>query len=275
MDRIYEYVVIRLTSAPHRGEQINVGLAVFKLDGLDIRLSPSPSLVRAMGADLSDVDWIPHILTASDNAGWSVSRRYEALESTPGLSVSELGWFSADDEEQYEARIQTLKTEFVDRPPTQSAKRKQSSLIKEIKEEFRDYAIMGRGPDDLARHKIVSNVAVGPSGKLHIDFLLKNSVFHATETIDFRKSTDAGVAELKDAALASCTLQYAKEFLGANGTRCYFAYAAPNAVEHAIRPALQLAQRNVDDSFNLDSSSDRRRFVDLMLNAAGTPSLFR
>jgi hypothetical protein len=275
MDRIYEYVVIRLTSAPHRGEQINVGLAVFKLEGLDIRLNPSPSLVRAMGADLSDVDWIPNILTAADNAEWTVAKRYEALEGTPGISVSEIGWFAADDADQYEARIQTLRTEFVDRPQMQGARRKQSSLMKEIRSEFRDHAIMGHGPEDLDRHKIVSNVAVGPAGKLHIDFLLKNSVFHATETIDFRKSTDSGVAELKDAALASCTLQYAKEFLGANGTRCYFAYAAPRTIEHVIRPALQLAQRNVDDSFNLESSSDRRRFLEVMLDAAGAPSLFR
>lgn len=274
MERIFEYAIVRLTSQPHRGERFNIGLVVFKKDRLDIRLHPSPSLVRAVGADIDDVDWIPRLLVEADDVGLVANERCQRLGQYPGFAMSPIGWFEAQDEDQYEQRIATLRTEFVDRPRRPARSKKQSNLMRELRDEFNSHEIMGRKPEDVERHKVVSNVPVGPSGKLHIDFLVRNGAFHATETADFRRSSDAGVSELKGAALVSCTLQYAREQLGANNTHCYFVYAAPVVIEHAIRPALQLAQRYVDESFNMESAEDKRRYIDVILGAAGAPGLF-
>lgn len=180
----------------------------------------------------------------------------------------------AEGDDQYEARLSRIREELVDRPKVARPKVKRSNLVREIREELREHEILGRNVTDLDHHKVVSNIPFGPANKLHIDFLVRNGAFHATETIDFRRSLEAGTTEIRDAAVASCTLRFAREHLGANSTRCYFAFAAPRVVEASIRPALQLVERDADDCFNLESREDKRRFVDLMLAAAGSPGLF-
>lgn len=133
---------------------------------------------------------------------------------------------------------------------------------------------MGRRPEDLDNHKVVANVAVGPSDKLNVDFLAKNGLFHATETVDFSRSIDTGVSELKGAALAAYTLRYAKKELGSDITQCYFVYLAPTIIENGISPALSMVENDVDMLFNLKSADDKQRYFDIMLSALGSPPLF-
>lgn len=271
MDRIFEYAIIRFVPEAFRGEQINVGLVVFKGVELDIRIFLQANLLKALGIDASKLDWISTYLRQYDDSALSPSERWKRLSSFPGFALSERGWLSAETEEQYEIRVDRVRLDYIDRPKTPQLKKRSSGLARELRSVFRDYHIMGKRPEDVNNHKVISNVPVGPSGKLHVDFVVKNGVFHATETADFRRAQDSGVAELKEAALASFTLQYAKEQLGRAGTKCYLVYSAPSVIESAISPALEIAERGVDKLFNMESSDQRRDYLDLMLTAAGAP----
>lgn len=273
MATISEYAIIRVVPEAFRGEQINVGIVVFNADGIDVRLHASPRLFGALGLDASSLDWLPRFLIRHDDADLSAKDRHRKLSMFPGYVLSELGWFEFESAQEYEARLARIQNDYVARPKKLQAKKRSTSLVRNIKIIFKEYDVMGRVPQDLHNHKVLSNVAVGPAGKLHVDFLLKNGAFHATETADFRTAHESGLAELKEAALASVTLQFAREQLGSNSTKCYFVYSAPAIIEHLINPALQLAERSANEIFNFESIEDRNRYFDIMLAAAGSPKL--
>lgn len=273
MDRIVEYAILRFVPATYRGEQINVGVVVFDKERLDVRIHIQPSLIKALGTDPSKLEWISSYLRETDDPKLPIEERWSRLCRFPGFALSDRGFLCAETDEQYEFRIDRIRSDYVDRPRPTATRRRSTSLFRQLHTVFREYNVMGRHAEDVSRHKVVSNVPVGPAGKLHVDFLVKNGQYHATETADFRTSSDAGTAELKDAALASVTLQYARDQLGKH-THCYFVYAASPLTESSISPALQLADRAADDVFNIESGEDRRRYFDLILAAAGSPSLF-
>lgn len=271
MERIFEYAIVRLVPETFRGEQINIGIVVFKDTGTDVRIYSQPSLMKALGVNAASLEWIPGFIRDQDNADRDIHERWENLSKFPGFSLSERGWIAAENDEQYELRLSRVRSDYVDRPRPIKSKSRNSSLVRELRGIFKDYRIMGSNPSDVHKHKVVSNTPVGPSGKLHVDFLVKNGVFHATETADFRGASDAGVAELKEAALASFTLQYARQQLGLHDTKCYLVYAASSIIESAVSPALQLVEPSVDRIFNLESDRDRHDYLDVMLAAAGSP----
>lgn len=275
MERIYEYAVIRIVPYAHRGEQLNVGIVIFTQPRADIILQAPANVVRTFGVDVSAIDWVAQYIKNTDKPSKSTADRWSNLRHGAGFTLSELGWFSIDDDTQYELRVGEILDDYVVRPKLPSTTKRKSNLLRELKNTFEFHDIMGKKTDDLDRHKIVSNIPVGPSGKLHIDFLLRNSYYHATETIDFRNSNDAGTAELKDAALAAVTLRYARAQLGVNSTKCYLVYAAPPLVERAIQPALSLIESDVDKLFNAESREDKNNYIECMLEASGNISLLQ
>ncbi|MGV8937155.1 MAG: DUF3037 domain-containing protein [Allorhizobium sp.] len=272
MERIFEYAVIRVIPYAHRGEQLNIGIVVFLPSGIEIRIRESSSILRAFGLEANSFNWLHGYMERVDDPLKTSRERWAALQRGAGFCLSEIGWFSAYEDVEYSLQIEEIIKDYVDRPSTPPRTKRRSSLLRELKTTFQLHDILGKRSDDLDRHKIVSNTPIGPAGKLHIDFLLRNGYYHATETIDFRSSEEAGIAELKDAALASVTLRYAREQLGANSTKCYLVYAAPPLVEKAVQPALSLVENNVDRTFNLDSQEDKKTYIDCMLEAAGNIS---
>lgn len=269
MERIFEYAIIRLIPYAHRGEQLNVGVIVFNKTGIDIHLKTLPAVLRIFGLTQTSLDWLHGYLKRADDPSMTVTDRWKQLSKGAGYSLSELGWFSTLEDSEYSTRVEEIVSDYVDRPITSQSSKKRTNLLKELKSAFQFHEILGKNTSDLNNHKVVSNIPVGPAGKLHIDFLLRNSFYHATETIDFRRSEDAGTSELKDAALASVTFRYAREQLGANSTKCYLVYAAPPLIEKAVQPALSLLETSVDRAFNMESKADKKAYIDCMLEASG------
>jgi hypothetical protein len=273
MAHIYGYAIIRLMPFAHRGETLNVGVVVFG-DTLDVRFSASPSLLEYFGVQSGTLDWLAENLVSLDDSTSPVRDRANEIARFAGVQLSDIGWFSTDDDRQYELRISEIISEYVEKPKKTRARRTSSNLSRDLKKIFQGYQIFSSKIEDIDRHKVIANMPVGPSGKLHIDFLIRNGAYHATETIDFRKSEDAGPSELKNAALANVTFQHAREILGGTETRCYLVYAASSLVETAVFPALEIARKNISDSFNLESREDKARYLDAILAAAGVNHLF-
>ncbi|MDO9416937.1 DUF3037 domain-containing protein [Pararhizobium sp.] len=274
MERIYEYAIIRIVPYAYRGEQINIGILVFTERKADVLLDAPLNLMKAFGVMPSAVEWVADYIRGVDEPARTSVERWNFLRKSAGFTLSEIGWFSVYEDSEYELRIQEILDDYVRRPKIPVAIKRKTSLMKELKNTFQFHDIMGKKSEDLVLHKVVSNVPVGPSGKLHIDFLLSNSFYHATETIDFRGSDDAGLAELKDAALAAVTLRYAREQLGSNSTKCYLVYAASPFVERAVQPALSLVESTVDQLFNMESKEDKSNYINCMIEASGGNSLF-
>ncbi|MER8631690.1 DUF3037 domain-containing protein [Mesorhizobium opportunistum] len=276
MVHIFNYALIRLVPFAHRGDVLNVGLVVFKSDRLDVRLNASPQLLNYFNVSSRAVEWIATHLRDSDDSSTELDARVARLSKATGYTLSEIGWFTIDSDNQYEQRISDIISEYVEKPKSQTPKKKPGSkLSKDLRKIFKEYDLFSGDIQDIDRHRVVANLPVGPSGKLHIDFMLKNSKYHATETIDFTNSDHAGAAEIKNAALASVTFQHAKDTLANIGINCYLVFSATTLVERAVGPALKIAQREAIDSFNMESREDKARYLDIILNAAGHRSLLQ
>lgn len=274
MAHIFRYAIVRLVPYAHRGETLNVGIVVFCNDRLDVRFSAPPSLLDYFGIQSTTLDWVAENLVRIDNRELPLEERVSEISRFSGIQLSEIGWFLIDEPHQYEARISDIISEYVEKPKKIKRKTENSSLLKDLRRIFKDYSIYSTRIEDINKHKVISNMPVGPAGKLHVDFLLKNGNYHATETLDFRKSEDAGPTELKNAALASVTFRHARDVLGPEATRCYLVYAAPSVVEMAVSPALEIAGRDGVVMFNLESKEDKASYLDTILSAAGVNHLF-
>ena len=275
MGRIVEYAIVRFVPETFRGEFINIGLVAFRDYDLDVRLYPQSSMFKALGVDPATLEWFPDLARKVDDSSLSVEQRWESLRRIPGFALSERGWLAADTTDEYEIRIDRIFADYINRPKIQKVTKRATTLVRELRQVFREYHVMGKNSDDIARHKVISNMAVGPAGKLHVDFVVKNGVYHATETADFRTAHDAGTSELKEAAFAAITLQCARVALGPEGTKCYFVYSASPLVETVVSPALQQTEPTTDHKNKQESNEQRRAYLDLILAAAGSPSLFR
>lgn len=271
---VFNYAILQLVPYAHRDEAINVGVVIFVADQLDVRLSASPTMLSYFGVQAGTLDWLVETLRKGDHADKSAEQRHAAITSLSGVRLSEIGWFVCDSISDYESLVAEIMTQYVEKPEGQKRRLSKKTLLSDLKRVFQEYEIYGTKADDINRHKIVSRMPVGPSGKLHVDFLLKNGAYHATETLDFRTSHEAGANELKNAALANVTFQHTRDYLGASETRCYLVYAAPSLVERNVRPAIEIAERGVTQSFNLESREDKARYLDVMLVAAGVNHLF-
>ena len=272
MGRFFEYAILRFVPESFRGELINIGIVALRGYGIDVRVFLNASLFKAMGVSLGSLEWVPAYLRELDDPSMETPARWERLAKIPGFVLSQPGWLTAETDEQYETRIERIRQDYIERPKLPAARKISTSLIRELRNTFRQHRVLGKNSEDIERHKVVSNVPVGPAGKLHIDFVVKNGVYHATETADFRAAHDTGIPELRQAALAAITLQCARQALR-NGTKCYLVYSASPFVEQAIRPALQITEPTVDMMFNLSSDEQKRDYLDLILSAAGAPPL--
>jgi hypothetical protein len=274
MAHIYKFAILRLVPFAHRGEALNVGVVVFAKDRLDIKLGASVFLLSYFGVQASTLDWLSDNLARNDDSSLSVEERAAEVRRFAGVQLSDIGWFGTDDDNQYDPQVSEILSEYVDKPRKNRIRHSRTNISKDLRKTFKEFKIFSSKIEDLDRHKIIPNMPVGPSGKLHVDFLIKNGLYHATETIDFRHSEDAGPTELKNAALANVTFQHAREVLGIGRTKCYLVYAAPSLIESVVHPALEIARKDASDSFNLESREDKVRYLDTILAAAGVNHLF-
>lgn len=275
MARVFEYALIRLVPFAHRGESLNIGIVVFHPDKADVRLNAPASLISYFNVSQRAIDWIGSRIHKMDSPDLDIKSRFEMLSDASGYTLSEIGWFSIDAESQYELRIQDIISEYVDKPKQLRSKIKPTGIGRELRNLFKEHDVYSKNIHDIENHKIVPNMPVGPSGKLHIDFMLKNSLYHATETLDFKNSDHVGATEIKSAALSSVTFLHAKETHSTFGIKCYLVYSLTSAVEKVLEPAIEIARHNAVQAFNLESRDDKNRYLDLMLEAAGRKTLWQ
>ena len=265
MAHSYDFAVVKFVPDAIRDESLNAAIIILGPDGLDVRVTPNPERLHTIAPRLvSDtLDELKKSLEALDVTDLPTANRLEQLRRLPGLVISEPGTLHAENPAELSNHIDSLVARLLTtvRAPAMLAAPKATALVQELSITFRKEKLLGRGDEDLSKHKVVRNVSVSSDGSLRADFVAKNRVMHVTETADLRTSGDLSHSRLKDIAVAAMTLDEAKRTFGRR-TQRYFVYAGSAAAEKQARGYLRAAQHHAEKVFNFSSRNDRASYLD-------------
>jgi hypothetical protein len=266
MARSYNFAVVKFAPDAIRDEALNAAIVILGDNGLDIRVTPNPERLHAIAPKLAPdtLDELKKSLESLDIKGLPVKERIAQMRRLPGIIISEPGTLHAENETELRGHIDNLVNRLlttVRAPSTVLATQKVTALVQELSKTFRKEKLLGRGDEDLAKHKIVRNVPVSADGSLRADFVAKNRVMHVTETADLRTLGDITSSRLKDIAVAAVTLDEAKRKFGRR-TQRYFVYAGSATAEKQARGYLRAAEHHAEKVFNFSSRIDRAAYLD-------------
>ena len=271
MAHIYRFALVRVCPDPRRGELLNIGVVVFLRSSLDVRILPSLSKVQALHGelDLSELFTLPDKLNSLSPKRAGVAERHRLLEKVGMVELSPLGQFSATGNDEYEEVIEGLITKLV-KPttsPRPTERRPFDKLQIQVRKIIKEARLLGRRAEDLEKHKVISHFPISPEKGLYADFAGKNSLYHFTETIDYRVDRGIMGSKFNESAKAALVLREAQSHFQ-NSTRIVF-YAATPRVEIEVRPHLNLLREFATDFLNFQSAQDRARYVQALSTALG------
>lgn len=266
----YNYSIIRITPNPVRAESINIGLVVSTPGGPDIRVLQTFTKIKAITKSFSMGD-LDEMKTKMEFLLTEKLTLEEAVRFFQGsINLSETGSFTAKNSFEYENNVDLINKTYI--TPEKSNKREpitQKRIITELKDQFSHYGIMGKGIDDLCEHKVVQGYPLSAQQGLYAELLLKNGVYHLTETLDFRTSNTKQKAG--DSAFKAITMSTAKTIWNGE-VNAFLVYAADAAQERIYSQQLALVNSYADKTFNLLSHEEMSNYFEHMLNAAGMSS---
>lgn len=267
MVRSFEYAVLRVIPDARRGECVNVGLVIFKPSGIDVRILQSLSKVSVLNGrlNLDQIRILPKVIEEWTHGVSDSGARHALLKNLGVVSVSDLGYFEISTDQEYEDRIAKLMRNLV--VPVAGKRGLQSNVhIKTaLKSKFHASRILGTDTVDIARHRVVPDYPIDPDEGLFADFVLKNKVYHVTETADFRAATISNIGRYRAASFAAIKLDKAKSHFGRH-TRRFVVYASRDDL--AAQP-IQLLRDYSDRAFNLASKQEMAEYMEHMVEAAG------
>ena len=274
MAAAYEFCVIRLAPQNARGERLNVGLAVFTDDNLDVRLARRLEKVRAISAavesdalgellrNLSSLDEI--IRSGGDTD--SASRR-RILDQVAPLSLSEFGTFSAAHSGEYEERVQAILKAMIEPEPAPAHVRmKRSRLLTQVKNVFRQERVLAKKDETLDSHRIVQQFELDEG--LVADFVLRNGSMHVVETVDASGDENSLRRAIGEIGIAALVLERARMKFGDDRTNARLVYEASAAIERIAQPSLEAAAHQGAVLTNWASADERSKFVHSMSSLA-------
>lgn len=276
MANFYKYAIVRLAPDDVRGERINVGVAVFANDGLDIHVAKRVDKVRAISSAVDAevlrelIDNLRELdLRFTATASLDNEQRRDALARIGPLSLSQLGTFVADGADAYESRIASLMRALVDPEPAPVKMReKRSKLLTQVKQSFKRDRVLARKDEDLSSHRIVSGYELEHG--LVADLVLQNGALHVVETVDASGEEETLRKAIGDIGVAALVLERARMKFGERNTKARLVYSASSALETIAQPSLEAAAHQGAELINWASADDRRRFLH-NLSSLATP----
>ncbi|GKW24367.1 hypothetical protein PEC311524_19610 [Pectobacterium carotovorum subsp. carotovorum] len=263
----YKYSIIRITPNPIRAETINIGFVVIKPSGPDVRVVGSFTKIKAITNSFS----IDNLDNLREQLEILLTERL-SLEQAVGffqgsIVLSSVGTFNASDDAEYELKINEINKLYI--TPERSKKKTevtQKRIITELKDEFERIGIMGKDIEDIHNHKVVQGYPLSEPEGLYAELLLKNGIYHLTETLDFRILSMK--QKMGESAVKAITMNTAR-FLWSENVKTFVVYAAHAEQEHTHARQINLVNGYADNMYNILSHDDMAKYFDHMMNAAG------
>lgn len=254
MVHTFEYCVLQATPDRRRGERVNVGLLVFRKDGVDVRLTGLPKIRALSGKSWNvDVELLQREIEQnfrSNEGSDEFVCRYHSMEHA--LKLSSVGRFIAS-EAEYDARIDQIQRALI-MPPRSVRSRKSTRINTEISNVFRKAKVLAKKDESIEDHKVVRDFYVSKEEELKADFALKNGVYHVATTLDLRQAS----VNISKAALKAVVLDKARAEL--DGARCIGVYALEGD-DPQYRPHLELLSSYATETYNWLDDRDRQTFT--------------
>jgi Protein of unknown function (DUF3037) len=270
MPRSYDFAVVKFVPDAIRDESLNAAIIIFGPNGLDVRVTPNPERLHLIAPRFAPetLDELKKSLENLDVTNLPVTERLHQLRRLPGIIISEPGTVNVENASELNILVDSLVSRLLTsvRAPALHAPPKATALVQELSKTFRREKLLGRGDEDLLKHKVVRNVAISADGSLRADFVAKNRFMHVTETADLRTPGELTIARLKDIAVAAMTLDEAKRKFGRK-TQRYFVYAGSSTAEKQARGYLRAAEHHAERVFNFASKNDRAAYLDFIYAA--------
>lgn len=267
-----DYDLLTAETQPPRAERINLGLVLWRdempeivadvsarrLGALDPNYPRLPIFRELLDGSLAE-SLAQHLAPLPDIAARRtlLSFLLPPMRALPGGELfAEDGDFAPALERAMNALVRLPNLDVRD-----VARRKPGSRLEsQFRHWLRAAHVMGRGMEDLSRHRVVSQFPVSVEADVYADFAYKNGALHVIETFDMRGAIHVTTALRNTAAFKSLTLDMARDVVG-DGRRLGIVAASDYA---AVKPALRLFERNADELFALDSPGDTQRLADLL-----------
>jgi hypothetical protein len=267
MVQSFKFAVVRLSPGGVRDERINVGLAVFSDDDIDVRLTPRLDKIRVLSAaldqeiirELSDSIAQRDLETRVAGVLDANARRVSIGDVGP-LVLSTLGTFTCSSEREYEARIESIFAAVINpEPAAPIVREKKSKVLTQLKKALREQKVLARNDEGLGSHRVVPNLLLADG--LVADLVLKNGNMHVFETVDISSSQTTARKAVTDIAVSALVLEQARIVFGQNDTRARLIYEASSSVESAARSCLEAAAHQGAELINWASNSDKIKLV--------------
>ena len=274
MARSFKFVIVRLAPDGARDERLNVAAAVFRAEGLDLRISRRLDKVRAISQAIDQEllqDLFSNLQMMDEKLIRSGSRdaetRAEAFAQIGPLTVSKLGSFVAQNHAAYELRLQSIIANLVDPEISPVVKRpKRTRLLADLKSALRRERVLAQKDEGLASHRVVPSFPLDEG--LVADLVLQNGALHVIETVDAVGDANSLRRTISDIAMANLVLSFAKLRFGDQATKARLVYHASPSLEVIARPSLEAAEHQGALLINWSSANDRREFVQAITSLA-------
>jgi Protein of unknown function (DUF3037) len=268
MARSSDFAVVKVSPDPLRDEAMNAMVIILRPDGLQVMVTPNPERLRGLAPAVgpATLDELATSLKVLDAPGETTAKRIARLRRLPGIIISEPGELYGETDQDVDSRATELASRLLSsvRAPATVVAPRVTGVTRELINIFRKEKLLGRGPEDLGKHKIVRDFPVSSDGALRADFVAKNKSTHVTETVDLRTSGHhLTAARMKDIAVAALTLDESKRHFGKQTTR-YFIYVASASAERQASGFLHAAEHHAEHTFNFASKMDRGHYLDFM-----------
>ena len=276
MARCYDFAIVRLSPEGSRGESLNIGLAVFDQDKLDVRAGARLEKIRALSAAVDPstvqeiIENLPNLDEKLRDAGLVTTQdRMRTLSRIGPISLSLAGQFVADNTSVYEERLSVIMRAMV--TPEIAPKRlqlKRSKILTQLKSAFRSERVMAKKEDDLSAHRIISSYSLDEG--LVADLVLKNGKMHVVETVDASGEMDSLRKAISEIGVSALVLERARMRFGEKNTEARLVYSASSALEKIVMPSLDAAVHQGATLTNWESNDDRRKIINT-LSSLATP----
>ncbi|MCW2365496.1 hypothetical protein M2341_000943 [Sphingobium sp. B7D2B] len=267
MVQSFKFAVVRLSPGGVRDERINVGLAVFSENDIDLRLTQRLDKIRVLSASLdqSILRELADTLVSRDfdlrAAGiHDAEARRHSIGSVGPLTFSHLGTFTCSSEREYGARIDSIFESIINPEPAPPVVReKRSKLLTQLKRALRKQRVLAKADEGLSSHRVVPNLMLADG--LIADLALKNGRMHIFETVDISAPQTTARKAVSDIAVSALVLEQARIVFGEKDTKARLVYSACSTLEKAAHSCLEAAAHQGAELINWSSDADKIKLV--------------